>query len=183
MVPHIQVACAVITENGRLFAARRGPSRRNAGRWELPGGKLEAGETARACIVRECREELGFDVEPVEEWAPVRYEEPDLNLTLIPVVCRIANGTPMPTEHDATGWFSADELRKLDWSPADIPVIERWITAFTAPGAGSPCGPTRSPTRPDEKGCPSGHRREAGDGTAPPPFPAVRGNAPGPSPR
>ncbi len=132
MPPLIQVACAVIAENGRLFAARRGPSRRNAGLWELPGGKLESGESAKACIVRECREELGLDVDPVEEWPPVRHEEPGLNLALIPVVCRRTGGALKPTEHVETGWFEPRRLRTLAWSPADIPVVEHWLSGRSA---------------------------------------------------
>lgn len=123
----LQVACALIAENGRLFAARRGPAGRNAHLWELPGGKLEPDETARACIVRELREELGLDVAPVGEWDPVRYTEPGFDLILLPVLCRRGSGAPTLTEHVETGWFSPSELRKLNWSPADIPVIDRWL--------------------------------------------------------
>jgi 8-oxo-dGTP diphosphatase len=126
MTHSIRVACALIAENGRLFAAKRGTGRRNAGLWELPGGKLEAGETARACIVRELREELGLAVEPVAEWEPVGYAEPGLILTLIPLVCRRVGGNLVLTEHTETGWFSPPELPGLNWSAADIPVVERW---------------------------------------------------------
>jgi 8-oxo-dGTP diphosphatase len=127
MTAPLRVACAVIAENGRLFAARRGPTRRNAGLWELPGGKVEEGETARTCIVRELREELGMDVVPIEEWEPVHHKEPGLDLDLIPVVCRRKGGAMAPTEHVETGWFEPGVLRGLDWSPADIPVVERWL--------------------------------------------------------
>jgi 8-oxo-dGTP diphosphatase len=126
MTAPLRVACALIAENGRLFAARRGPTRRNAGLWELPGGKLEDGETAQACIVRELREELGMDVEPLAEWEPVLHKEPGLDLELIPVVCRRKGGALEPTEHVETGWFEPGVLRALDWSPADVPVVERW---------------------------------------------------------
>ncbi len=127
MPPLIQVACAVIAEDGCLFAARRGAAGRNAFRWELPGGKLEPGETAQACVARELREELGLDVEPGAVWDPALYEEPGFRLELIPVVCRITGGAPTPSEHGETGWFTPEELHKLNWSPADIPVVERWI--------------------------------------------------------
>ena len=117
----------MIAENGRLFAARRGATRRNAFLWELPGGKLEANETAQACVARELQEELGLTVEAGEAWEAVRHEEPGLHLALIPVVCRITGGTPTLTEHGETGWFSPDELRHLNGSPADIPVVARWL--------------------------------------------------------
>ena len=134
MTAPLRVACALIAENGRLFAAKRGPSRRNAGLWELPGGKVEDGETVRACIVRELREELGMAVEPIDEWDPVHHKEPGLNLLLIPVVCRRIGGALEPTEHVETGWFGPAALRKLAWSPADIPVMERWLSCCAKGG-------------------------------------------------
>ena len=133
MPPLVQVACAVIAENGRLFAARRGASRRNAFLWELPGGKLEANETAQACVARELREELGLTVEPGAAWEPVRHTEPGFRLELIPVVCRITGGTPTPVEHAETGWFTPEALRALNWSPADIPVVARWVEGVSDP--------------------------------------------------
>jgi len=126
--PLLQVACAVIADHqGRLFAARRGPGGRHAFCWELPGGKLEPGETAQACVARELREELGLTVEAGAAWDPVFHQEPGFRIRLIPVVCRITAGVPTPAEHGETGWFSPQALRKLNWSPADIPVIERWM--------------------------------------------------------
>jgi len=53
-----QVTAAVIIEDGLLFLARRGPVERLSGLWELPGGKLEPGETLQQCLERELLEEL-----------------------------------------------------------------------------------------------------------------------------
>src|SRR4051795_8818739 len=47
---------------GRLLAARRSEPPSLAGRWELPGGKVEPGEPERAALRRELREELGVEV-------------------------------------------------------------------------------------------------------------------------
>jgi 8-oxo-dGTP diphosphatase len=117
-----------MAEDGRLFAARRGPSRKNAGLWELPGGKLEGRETASECLIRELREELGLEVEALDEWVPVHYREQDFHLELIPVACRRTGGVLRLTEHTETGWFDPAGLRALTWSPADIPVVERWLS-------------------------------------------------------
>jgi 8-oxo-dGTP diphosphatase len=127
MIKRLRVACAVLAENGCLFAAKRGPGGRHGGLWELPGGKLEAGETPSACLVREMKEELGLDVQALEEWDPVRHDEPGFGLELIPVRCRRLGGVLKPDEHVETGWFRDAELKALAWSPADIPVVERWL--------------------------------------------------------
>jgi 8-oxo-dGTP diphosphatase len=127
MIKRLRVACAVMAENGRLFAARRGPSGRHAGLWELPGGKLEEGESPSACLVRELREELGLEVLALEEWEPSRHDEPGFSLELIPVRCRRTGGLMTPSEHEETGWFAPEQLKALAWSPADVPVVERWL--------------------------------------------------------
>jgi 8-oxo-dGTP diphosphatase len=127
MTQRLRVACAVLAENGRLFAARRGPGGRTGHLWELPGGKLEAGETPSACLVRELKEELGLDVEALVEWEPVHHDEPGFSLDLIPVLCRRLSGTPKPVEHVETGWFDEAGLKALTWSQADVPVVERWL--------------------------------------------------------
>src|SRR3569623_1217036 len=61
--PTVVVAAALYDTEGRLFAARRSAPPELAGRWELPGGKVEPGETPEHALVRGLREELGV------EWA------------------------------------------------------------------------------------------------------------------
>src|SRR5882757_6987647 len=53
------VVGAAIVRDGRLLAQRRARPAELAGRWELPGGRVERGESEAAALRRECREELG----------------------------------------------------------------------------------------------------------------------------
>jgi 8-oxo-dGTP diphosphatase len=133
MTRRLRVACAVMAENGRLFAARRGPGGRNGGLWELPGGKLEPGETPSACLERELKEELGVDVRADGEWDAVRHDEPGFSLELIPVLCSRVKGEPTAGEHAESGWFDPAGLKALEWSPADVPVVERWLKEQARP--------------------------------------------------
>jgi 8-oxo-dGTP diphosphatase len=57
-----RVTAAVIIEDGRMLLTRRPPGDPLAGFWELPGGKIETGETAQECLARELAEELEMDV-------------------------------------------------------------------------------------------------------------------------
>ncbi|HEX2507196.1 MAG TPA: NUDIX domain-containing protein, partial [Miltoncostaeaceae bacterium] len=61
--PSQVVVAAVIERGGRILVSQRGPGVGQSGRWEFPGGKREAGESDRAALVRELREELGVDVD------------------------------------------------------------------------------------------------------------------------
>src|SRR3954464_10458065 len=65
MTERIVVGAAPLLDDGRLLAARRSAPPELAGRWELPGGKVEPGERPEAALVRELREELGVDAETV----------------------------------------------------------------------------------------------------------------------
>jgi 8-oxo-dGTP diphosphatase len=118
------VAAAIMDDEGRLFAARRGPGMRQAGLWELPGGKIEPGESPEHALAREIHEELGASVTVHERLADSRHAYPDLVVHLIAYRCTIRSGALVPTEHDAVRWLRPDQLRSLDWAPADVPLLD-----------------------------------------------------------
>ena len=72
---HISVVAAVIFHNGRIFATQRGYGDWKDW-WEFPGGKIEVGETPRAALQREIREELATEIEVGELLATVEYDYP-----------------------------------------------------------------------------------------------------------
>jgi len=130
--PRVVVAGAVL-DGDRLLAARRTAPPDLAGRWELPGGKVEPGESVADALVRELREELGVTVRPLERVPGEWPLTPDLVLHVWTAV--ILDGTPRPLQdHDELRWVTADEAPTLEWLPADRPFIPR-IAALPPPGA------------------------------------------------
>ena len=115
------VVGAAIVRSGRVLACRRTAPPEAAGRWELPGGKVEPGETPDTALVREVREELGVEI-AVSRWlaekAPIA-----LDLVLRVALATLADGEPHPVEHDAVRWLAADELDDVDWLDPDRPFL------------------------------------------------------------
>jgi len=110
MTQPIVVVGAAVLDGGRLLAARRSAPPELAGRWELPGGKVERGETPEQALVRELREELGVTAEPV---ARVPGEWPLKPGYVLRVwTARLVAGTPEPLQdHDELRWLTPEELR------------------------------------------------------------------------
>lgn len=121
--PALRVACALIEREGLVLAAQRGEGMRMPLKWEFPGGKIEAGETAEACLQRELAEEMGIAVGIVRALPPHTHRYPAFTVTLYPFVCTIAAGEIALAEHRRILWLPPAELPTLDWAEADFPVI------------------------------------------------------------
>jgi 8-oxo-dGTP diphosphatase len=122
-----QVVGAALVEGGRVLVAQRsgGPY---DGCWEFPGGKVEPGESDLSALVRECREELGVEVEPETFLGEVPLDGvvaggPRGASTMRVWSGRILSGPPVPREHAALRWVGPDELDDVDWIAADRPLL------------------------------------------------------------
>lgn len=136
------VGAAVLDDLDRpttLLAARRTEPQNLAGGWELPGGKVEPGESPLDALHRELLEELGIEVEVGEEltgpdgsgWPmPPRYR---MRVWRV----RIVRGVPAPIEdHDQVRVLGPGEWLDVGWLPADVPIVRALLAV--SPLASSP---------------------------------------------
>ena len=114
----IHVAAAVIVENHKIFAARRGYGEFK-GYWEFPGGKIKPHETARQALHREIEEELLCEVEVAEEVCTSEYAYDFGTVRLTTFVCHLIAGTPHLTEHTDIRWLNPADMPTLNWAPVD----------------------------------------------------------------
>lgn len=119
------VACALVDSDGRVLVAARPSGKSMAGLWEFPGGKVEAGETPEAALIRELKEELSIDVTAAclapLSFASRAYDEFHLLMPLY--VCRKWDGQIAPREGQETQWLRPRDLFDLPMPPADKPLI------------------------------------------------------------
>lgn len=118
-------AVALIDADGRVLLAQRPEGKAMAGLWEFPGGKVEAGETPEAALIRELHEELGIDT-----WssclAPLTFAShayDDFHLLMPLFACRKWEGQLQAREGQALKWVRAANLRDYPMPAADLPLI------------------------------------------------------------
>ncbi|MCH7543733.1 MAG: (deoxy)nucleoside triphosphate pyrophosphohydrolase [Proteobacteria bacterium] len=118
-------AMALVDIDGRVLLAKRPEGKAMAGLWEFPGGKLLAGETPEAALIRELKEELGLDITESclapFTFASHRYE--DFHLLMPLYVCRVWDGTPVALEGQELKWLRPGEMTNLAMPPADAPLV------------------------------------------------------------
>lgn len=131
----IPVVCALIEREGRVLIARR-PAHKHLGlKWEFPGGKVEAGETAEAAVIREICEELGCTISILRPLPAFAYDYQTVVIEMIPFVVKLTASSrePAAIEHSELAWVTLAELGSYDLAPADLPVIESYRTRVAQP--------------------------------------------------
>ena len=128
--PTLVVGVALVDDLGRptrLLGARRTAPAELAGGWELPGGKVDAGEEPLDALRREAREELGVDIE-----VGVHLVGPHADGTwplgtgyrMHVWLAAVSDGVPQPLEdHDELRWLTSVDLYAVPWLPADLPIV------------------------------------------------------------
>jgi 8-oxo-dGTP diphosphatase len=118
------VAALVRDSDGRVLLTRRRADQPMPNLWELPGGKVEAGESPEEALAREIAEELGCAVAVGRIDDVVFHRYPEFDLLMLVYTCRL-QGTPRAVEVAALAWVPPSELGGYEVLPADVPLIRR----------------------------------------------------------
>ncbi len=129
----INVSCAIILDSeDRVLVTQRSGSMPLPFKWEFPGGKVEAGETAGQALLREIKEELNLTVEITGTLTPSTHTDKDKEICLIPFLARITAGEIILREHIRMEWLPAWRLSEPDWAPADLPIVQELMRLLVA---------------------------------------------------
>jgi 8-oxo-dGTP diphosphatase len=114
-----------------VLIAQRPPGKWQAGRWEFPGGKVEAGETPEVALRREVFEELGARATHVLELQTFRHDYPDRSVEITLWLVPRFEGEVRSLDGQALRWVDPAELGHCDLLEADLPMIEPLLAALT----------------------------------------------------
>lgn len=128
--PMLVVAAALRDGAGNVLMHRRPPHKHHGGLWEFPGGKVEAGESPRAALVREIEEEAALDLHPdtLEEagFATGDAAGSDGAIVILLYTTGQWTGTPDAREGGEFGWFAPASLEGLDLAPLDVELVRQF---------------------------------------------------------
>lgn len=116
----IEVVGAIIKDGDKYLIGQRAANKSQGGLWEFMGGKIEPGETPELALRRECCEELSLAIENEQIVDSVVHEYPEKTIRLTLIECNPKKGSvPQALEHQQIRWVTVDEMKKIDFCPAD----------------------------------------------------------------
>ena len=126
----VEVVAALIFDKERFLICQRPSHKARGNLWEFVGGKVEAGETHKEALIRECTEELDITLKVGELFMDVLHVYPDLTVHLSLYLASIASGTLKLLEHQAAIWITPDEIDEYEFCPADEEILKRIREVF-----------------------------------------------------
>lgn len=123
----IKVAGVVIIDQdkNKVLAGKRNANRLVGGMWEFPGGKIEKGETPQEAAKRELKEEFHDEVQIGPQLGETVSYEYDFGIVKLTVFfAKLLTNNFDLVAHSEVEWLSADEVQKLNWAPADAPLVK-----------------------------------------------------------
>jgi len=123
----IRVTCAIIEKENRVLVVQRSAKMSLPLKWEFPGGKIENNESEEDCIIREIKEELNVDIEVLKKLQSSFYDYLNISIELIPFIVKEVGGEIKLLEHANYSYILKEELLKLDWAEADIPIVKTYL--------------------------------------------------------
>ena len=124
----LQISVGIIRNAaGEIYITQRSADAHMANKWEFPGGKIEADESAEQAVIRELQEEVGIAVRSLQQFDKLEYQFPDRHITLWFWLVDGWDGEPWGKEGQPGRWVAQQNLVVDEFPPANAPIIEKLI--------------------------------------------------------
>ena len=120
-----EVVAALIWQGNKFMICQRPAHKARGLLWEFVGGKVEAGESKEAALIRECQEELAVTLSVGDVFMEVIHEYPDITVQLTLFHATIAEGVPQKLEHNDICWITPAEIPQYNFCPADVEILDK----------------------------------------------------------
>lgn len=124
----VDVVAALIWNGDKFMICKRPPHKARGLLWEFVGGKVERGETKQEALKRECREELGVEIEVGDVFFETEHVYPDISIRLTLFSAHICGGEVQLLEHVDMKFISVDEIPNFEFCPADEEILRKLET-------------------------------------------------------
>jgi 8-oxo-dGTP diphosphatase len=114
-----QVTAALIEKNGKILLALRRAGKHMGAKWELPGGKIDPGETPKQALRRELAEEFSIQTEIGELLGSARYRNGRIDLEILLYRAEHLAGAFVLREHEEIRWVDPAEVESYDLVESD----------------------------------------------------------------
>ena len=121
---YIDVAVGVILRDNQTFVCLRASDKHQGGKWEFPGGKVEAGESPEQALFRELQEEIAIEITHTEPLTTIAHDYGDKQVKLIVFTVDGFEGEPVGNEGQSGKWLSIDTLDASAFPAANVAIIE-----------------------------------------------------------
>jgi len=122
----VAIGAMIFNDQGKVLLTKRGPKARNeVGKWDFPGGAVNFGEKLEDAVKREVREELGIEIEVIEQLETVDHIIPDENQHWISTtyIARYVSGTPKIMEPEKLSEYKLVKLSEIN--PDDLTIVSQ----------------------------------------------------------
>ncbi|MGY5797678.1 8-oxo-dGTP diphosphatase MutT [Rheinheimera faecalis] len=126
----VHVAVGVILKEQQVLLALRPDKLHQGGRWEFPGGKVEAGETTSEALARELKEEVDLDIAGSNPWFELQYAYPEKTVLLDIHLVQDFAGEAKGLEGQPVRWVPLSELNQYQFPDANQPILDKLLAEF-----------------------------------------------------
>ena len=120
------VRCYLVKDN-KVVVTKYKEENKKAGYYEIPGGKIEEGETSEQTAIREMKEETGLKIKNLKYKGKMIIEYPNRIFDFEVFICNECEGKPQDFEENTSEWIEINELLKKEKILSNIMILDRFF--------------------------------------------------------